>query len=128
MTVATIALHVWFIDNDSVRYALIRASGSGGVAVSLLRFHLKDEANRNSLIWFLLVCLQKQISATFLRGLSNISFWNNHFSAMKWHKKNYTRCLMKFICRCEIGISHPQKQKKVCAALVSTELEDEVNL
>lgn len=45
-------IHVWFGDNDSVRYALIRASGSGQVAIALLKFHLMDEANRNSLIWF----------------------------------------------------------------------------
>lgn len=45
-------IHVWFDDNDSVRYALIRASGSGQMAIALLKFHLMDEANRNSLIWF----------------------------------------------------------------------------
>lgn len=45
-------IHVWFGDNDSVRYALIRASGSGQVEIALLKFYLMDEANRNSLIWF----------------------------------------------------------------------------
>ena len=45
-------IYVWFGDNDSVRYALIKASGTGVVATSLLKIHLADEAKRNSLVWF----------------------------------------------------------------------------
>lgn len=55
-------IHVWFGDNDSVRYALIRPSGSGQVAIALLKFHLMDEANRNSLIWFARVPTEANIS------------------------------------------------------------------
>ena len=55
-------IHVWFQDNDSVRYAHIRASGSGSVAISLLKFHLKDEAERDSLIWFARVPTEANIS------------------------------------------------------------------
>lgn len=45
-------IYVWFGDNDSVRYALIKASGTGAVATALLQIHLVDEAKRNSLVWF----------------------------------------------------------------------------
>ena len=55
-------IHVWFGDNDSVRYALIKASGTGGVATALLKFHLTDEAERNSLVWFARVPTEANIS------------------------------------------------------------------
>ena len=55
-------IHVWFGDNDSVRYALIKASGAGGVATALLKFHLTDEAKRNSLVWFARVPTEANIS------------------------------------------------------------------
>ena len=53
--------HVWFGDNDSVRYALIRASGSGPMAIALLNY-LMDEVNRNSLVWFARVPTEANIS------------------------------------------------------------------
>ena len=55
-------IHVWFGDNDSVRYALIKASGSGKVAIAMLKFHLLDEASRNSLVWFARVPTEANIS------------------------------------------------------------------
>ena len=79
-------IHVWFGDNDSVRYALMRASGSGSVAISLLKFHLKDEGER-TLLSDSLVCLRKQTLVTFLRGLWNILFWSHLISAMPPQKK-----------------------------------------
>ena len=53
---------MWFGDNDSVRYALIKASGTGEVASALLKFHLTDEAKRNSLVWFARVPTEANIS------------------------------------------------------------------
>ena len=108
-------IHVWFGDNDSVRYALIRASGPGGVAVSLLRLNLKDEANRNSLIWFARVPTEADIS-DFLRGLKC-----NCISAMKWQEKSYTKFVMKFMWRCEIFMGEarfhiPKNKKGVCCS------------
>ena len=55
-------IHVWFGDKDSVRYALIKASGSGSVAIAMLKFHLVDEAPRNSLVWFARVPTEANIS------------------------------------------------------------------
>ena len=55
-------IHVGFGDNDSVRYALIRASGSGSGAIFLLKFHLRDEADRNSLIWLAHVSTEASVS------------------------------------------------------------------
>ena len=55
-------IYVWFGDNDSVRYALIKASGTGAVATALLQIHLVDEAKRNSLVWFARVPTEANIS------------------------------------------------------------------
>ena len=55
-------MHVWFGDNDSVRYALIRASGTGVVSTALLKFHLTDEAKRNLLVWFARVPAEANVS------------------------------------------------------------------
>ena len=55
-------IHVWFGDNDSVRYALIKASGTGPVSTALLKFHLEDEAKRNSVVWFARVPTEANIS------------------------------------------------------------------
>lgn len=38
-------IHVWFGDNHSVRYGLIKSSGAGVVLIALLRFHFGHEAN-----------------------------------------------------------------------------------
>ena len=95
-------IHVLFGDNDSVRCALIRASGSGSVAISLLKFHLKDEAER-TLLSDSLVCLRKQTLVTFLRGLWNILFWSHLISAMPPQKKNYMQSWRKFTWRCEMS-------------------------
>ena len=55
-------IHVWFGGNDSVRYALIKASGATPPATALLKFHLTDEAKRNSLVWFARVPTEANIS------------------------------------------------------------------
>lgn len=55
-------IYVWFSDNDSVRYALIKASGTGSVATALLQIHLVDEAKRSSLVWFARVPTEAYIS------------------------------------------------------------------
>ena len=119
-------IHVRFGDNDSVRYALIRASGSGSVAIFLLKFHLKDEAER-TLFSDSLVCLWKQTLVTFLRGLWNILFWSHLISAMPPQKKNYMQSWRKFTWRCEMSFgearSHVPSLKNVFA-VVSTEPDD----
>ena len=55
-------VHVWFGDNDSARYALIKASGTGVVSTALLKFHLIDEAKRTWLVWFARVPTEANIS------------------------------------------------------------------
>ena len=58
MTTSTCGL----VTMDSVRYALIKASGTGAVATALLQIHLVDEAKRNSLVWFARVPTEANIS------------------------------------------------------------------
>ena len=105
-------IHVRFGDNDSVGYALIRASGSGSVAISLLKFHLKDEAER-TLFSDSLVCLRKQTLVTFLRDLWNILFWSHLISAMPPQKKNYMQSWRKFTWRCEMSFGEARSHVPV---------------
>ena len=45
-------LTVWFGDNDSVRFALIRASATGVWAETLMSYHLEVEASSGTRAWF----------------------------------------------------------------------------
>ncbi len=55
-------LHVCFGDNDSVRFSLIRASGSGDVACFLLGKFLEWEARNNVTTWFARVPTEANIA------------------------------------------------------------------
>lgn len=55
-------LHVWFGDNDAVRFALIRASASGHVAQSFLNLHLELETKICTMTWFARVPTEANIS------------------------------------------------------------------
>ena len=55
-------LAVWFGDNDSVRFALIRACGTGPWAEALLEYHLTLEATCNTKAWFARVATEANLS------------------------------------------------------------------
>ncbi len=55
-------LHVCYGDNDSVRFSLIRASGSGDVACALLAKYLEWEAENNVMTWFARVPTEANIA------------------------------------------------------------------
>ena len=43
---------VHYGDNDSVRYALIRGTGLGTVASTIMNLHLQTEVQSNTSLWF----------------------------------------------------------------------------
>ena len=52
----------WFGDNDSVRFSLIRGTGTGSWGESLMEFHFKNEVDLNALSWFARVPTEASIS------------------------------------------------------------------
>ena len=56
------SLVTWFGDNDSVRFALIRASSTGRVAEALIHFHLNAEIEQNTRSWFARVPTEANLS------------------------------------------------------------------
>lgn len=61
-------LHTWFGDNDSVRYSLICASGTGDVARALLVFYINRETIQTAMVWFARVPTETNISHYPSRG------------------------------------------------------------
>ena len=59
---ATKNLHVCYGDNDSVRFSLIRASGTRDVASSFMASFLEREAERNCVTWFARVPTEANIA------------------------------------------------------------------
>ena len=88
---------MWFGNNDSARYALIKASGTGSVATSLLQIHLTDEAKRNSLVWFARVPTETNISdVTILRGWLHILSLLIVITAIRWRWKDSNPSWLKW--------------------------------
>ena len=56
------SLVTWFGDNDSVRFALIKASATGRWAEALLQFHLEEEVKLNTRAWFSRVPTEANLS------------------------------------------------------------------
>ena len=56
------SLVTWFGDNDSVRFALIRAAASGKCAQALMCYHLNSEVNLNMNTWFARVPTEANLS------------------------------------------------------------------
>lgn len=56
------SLTVWFGDNDSVRFSLIRASGTGPWAEALMQCHLEIETSCNTKSWFARVPTEANLS------------------------------------------------------------------
>ena len=55
-------LHVCYGDNDSVRFSLIRAVGTGDIAFAIMRSHLEWEAESNCQAWFARVPTEANIA------------------------------------------------------------------
>ena len=55
-------LHVCYGDNDSVRFSLIRASGTGDVARSFMSSYVEWEAKKNCVTWFARVPTEANIA------------------------------------------------------------------
>ena len=55
-------LVTWFGDNDSVRFALVRASATGCWAEALMRFHLTAEVEHNMKAWLARVPTEANLS------------------------------------------------------------------
>eukprot|EP00435_Cladocopium_sp_Y103_P035609 s2538_g9.t1 len=62
-------LHVWFGDNDALRFSLIKASAVGFWATSIMKFHLEREALLVSRTWFARVATEANISDMPSRGV-----------------------------------------------------------
>ena len=59
---STSNLHVCYGDNDSARFSLIRASGTGEVACLMLGKYLNWEAENNVVTWFARVPTEANIA------------------------------------------------------------------
>ena len=79
MLAACLAFDVWsgflrssysvhYGDNDSVRYALIRGTGLGTTAGTIMRLHLQTEVDVNSCLWFARVPTEANIADVPSRG------------------------------------------------------------
>ena len=55
-------LHVCYGDNDSVRFSLIRAAGTGDIGFSIMKCHLEWEAEMNCQTWFARVPTEANIA------------------------------------------------------------------
>lgn len=61
-------LHTWFGDNDSVRYAFMRATGTGEVARELIKYYVQREEIQSAIVWFARVPTEANISDFPSRG------------------------------------------------------------
>ena len=77
-------LHVCYGDNDSVRFSLICASGTGDAASSFMASYLEWEAKKNCVTWFARVPTEANITdLTILLGFRNLKFLQMINAAIK---------------------------------------------
>ena len=65
------AVYKFVLVNDAARFSLIRGSCSSVVAVRLMEYHLRREADNNLSIWFARVPTEANVSDYPSRGLSH---------------------------------------------------------
>ena len=68
------AFPVLYVDNDSVRHALVRGVASGAVANVMLQRHLKFEVNNSTSVWFARVPTEANIADWPSRGVTHLFF------------------------------------------------------
>ena len=66
------SFQILFLDNDSVRYALIKGSATGDVACRLMHLHLKLEASQNLNTWFARVPTEANIADLPSRACAHV--------------------------------------------------------
>ena len=65
------SLQVCFGDNDAARFSLIRGSCASYVAIRLMEYHLRREADNNLCVWFARVPTEANISDHPSRGVAH---------------------------------------------------------
>ena len=122
---STSNLHVCYGDNDSARFSLIRASGSGEVACFMLGKYLNSEAENNARTWLARVPTEANIAdfpSRFKKGWDCMTI----SLAMAVQQMFSNLWLMALMWECHIvkrGVSrwHPPFEKKgaitLCCAL-----------
>ena len=83
---------VHYGDNDSVHYALIRGTGLGTVAGTIMKLRLRTEVDINSCIWFARMPTEANIADVPSRGLAH-PFLETKYDESSTAAKRVERCL-----------------------------------